>query len=32
MRVGEYRIVFDVDAQQKTVTILKIGHRSDIYR
>ncbi len=32
MRVGNYRIVYDVDDEQRLVTILKIGHRRDIYR
>lgn len=32
IRVGEYRIVFDIDTTANTVTVLKVGHRSDIYR
>lgn len=29
-RVGDYRILFDVEA--KKIIILKIGHRKDIYK
>ncbi|WP_293445030.1 type II toxin-antitoxin system RelE/ParE family toxin [Persephonella sp.] len=31
LRVGDYRILFDVDWQNKIIYILKIGHRKDIY-
>ena len=31
LRVGDYRILFDVDWENKTIYILKIGHRKDIY-
>lgn len=30
LRVGDYRILFDLKG--KTILILKIGHRKDIYR
>jgi mRNA interferase RelE/StbE len=29
-RVGDYRVIFDIDG--KMVTILKVGHRREIYR
>ncbi len=32
IRQGDYRIVFSIDDNQKTVTILRIGHRREIYR
>lgn len=32
LRVGDYRIVFSIDNQANLVLILKIGHRSEIYR
>ena len=32
VRQGDYRIVYSIDDGQKTVTILRIGHRSEIYR
>ena len=32
VRVGEYRIVFDVDTGAHLVSVLAVGHRGDIYR
>lgn len=32
IRVGSYRILFDIDAPNKIVVILRIGHRKDIYK
>ncbi len=32
IRVGNYRVVYEVDYTRKTVTILDIGHRRDVYR
>ena len=32
MRQGDYRIVYSIDDGQETVTILRIGHRREIYR
>ncbi len=29
-RIGEYRVIFDVD--NETIVILRIGHRKNIYR
>ena len=31
LRIGEYRILFDVDWNEKKIFILKIGHRKDVY-
>ena len=31
LRVGNYRVLFDVDFTQEKILILKIGHRKDIY-
>jgi mRNA interferase RelE/StbE len=31
IRVGEYRIIYEIDDTQQKVTILHIGHRRDIY-
>jgi len=31
LRVGEYRIIIDVDNLIKSLNILKIGHRKNIY-
>lgn len=32
IRVGDYRILYDVYDEEKVVYIIKIGHRKDIYR
>ena len=32
IRVGVYRVIYEVEEQKKTVTVLDIGHRRDIYR
>ncbi|MGV8073821.1 MAG: type II toxin-antitoxin system RelE/ParE family toxin [Syntrophobacteraceae bacterium] len=32
IRVGDYRIVYEVDSAEKTVTIFHIRHRKDVYR
>ena len=31
LRIGNYRVLFDVDWQKKEIYILKVGHRKDIY-
>lgn len=31
-RRGAYRVVYDVDDQRRLVTVLRIDHRSDVYR
>jgi mRNA interferase RelE/StbE len=31
VRVGEYRVVYDIDDRTRVVTILEIGHRREIY-
>jgi len=32
IRQGDYRVVYSVDDAMRTVEIVKIGHRSEIYR
>jgi mRNA interferase RelE/StbE len=32
VRVGDYRIVYEVDDASRTVTVLRVGHRKEIYR
>jgi mRNA interferase RelE/StbE len=32
IRQGDYRIVYAVDDAQATVTVVRIGHRRDVYR
>jgi mRNA interferase RelE/StbE len=31
-RVGDYRVVYEIDDQQRTVTVLHVGHRCEVYR
>lgn len=31
LRVGDYRIIFQIDSSATSVLILKIGHRSEVY-
>jgi mRNA interferase RelE/StbE len=31
-RRGPYRIVYTIDRATRTVTIIAVGHRSDVYR
>ncbi|HKP54732.1 MAG TPA: type II toxin-antitoxin system RelE/ParE family toxin [Chloroflexia bacterium] len=32
LRIGDYRVIYEVDDKQLIVTILHIGHRRDVYR
>lgn len=32
IRIGEYRVVYIIDKENKTILIIKIGHRKEIYR
>ena len=32
IRVGAYRVLYDVDDDAQTVTVLRAGHRRDVYR
>jgi mRNA interferase RelE/StbE len=32
VRRGDYRIVYSIDDEKRTIEISKIGHRSEIYR
>jgi mRNA interferase RelE/StbE len=32
IRVGDYRVIYEIDDKSKTVLILHVGHRRDIYR
>ncbi len=31
LRVGDYRVLFDVNWEKREIYILKIGHRKDVY-
>lgn len=32
IRVGDYRVVYTVDKQEKLVTIVKVAHRKEVYK
>ncbi len=32
VRVGDYRILYDIHDNDKTVFVIRVGHRRDIYR
>ena len=32
VRVGDWRIVYEVDDQRRRVVVIRIAHRSDVYR
>jgi mRNA interferase RelE/StbE len=31
-RRGDFRVIYEIDESQKVVTVIAIGHRSDVYR
>ncbi len=32
IRIGAYRVIYEIDDANRVVTVLDIGHRGDIYR
>jgi mRNA interferase RelE/StbE len=32
LRVGDYRVLYQIDDSEKTVMIFKVGHRREVYR
>jgi mRNA interferase RelE/StbE len=32
LRIGEYRILYDIDDPSQTLTLRRVGHRREIYR
>ena len=32
VRVGDYRIIYEVDNVSNSITILHVGHRKDVYK
>jgi len=32
LRVGDYRVIYEIDDRLRQVSVLHIGHRRDIYR
>ena len=32
MRVGNYRVIYEIDDTVRSLTVLHVGHRRDVYR
>jgi mRNA interferase RelE/StbE len=32
IRVGDYRVIYEIDDLKRRVTVLHVGHRRDVYR
>lgn len=32
IRIGGYRVIYEIDDTQQVVTVLEVGHRRDVYR
>jgi mRNA interferase RelE/StbE len=32
IRIGNYRLVYEIDDTARAITVIKIAHRSDVYR
>jgi mRNA interferase RelE/StbE len=32
LRMGDYRVIYEVDEEEREITILQVGHRRDVYR
>ncbi|MFQ6000619.1 MAG: type II toxin-antitoxin system RelE/ParE family toxin [Anaerolineae bacterium] len=32
IRVGDYRVIYEIDDVERIVTVLHVGHRRDVYR
>jgi mRNA interferase RelE/StbE len=32
IRIGDYRVIYDIDDQSRKVDVLHIGHRREVYR
>lgn len=32
IRIGDYRVIYEIDDQRVIVTVVAIGHRRDVYR
>lgn len=32
LRVGDYRILYQIDDESKLITVYKVGHRREVYR
>lgn len=31
-RIGDYRVIFDLEGEDEDIVVLRVGHRSLIYR
>lgn len=32
IRIGDYRVVYTINAEEQTIVIIKVRHRKDVYR
>ncbi|MFB2878748.1 type II toxin-antitoxin system RelE family toxin [Floridanema aerugineum] len=32
IRIGDYRVIYEIDDKQEIVTVLHVGNRHDVYR
>ena len=32
IRIGAFRVIYEIDDAERTVTVLHVGHRRDVYR
>jgi mRNA interferase RelE/StbE len=32
VRIGDYRLIYEIDDKTKLITVIKIGHRREVYR
>jgi mRNA interferase RelE/StbE len=32
LRIGDFRVIYEIDDKQRNITVLHIGHRPDVYR
>ncbi len=32
LRIGDFRVIYEIDDKQRNITVLHIGHRRDVYR
>jgi mRNA interferase RelE/StbE len=32
IRIGDYRVIYDIDDGEQTVTVLRVKHRRDVYK
>ena len=32
IRVGDYRVIYEVDDEKVTIIVITVGHRKDVYR